>query len=89
MLIQIKPDAPTQHAQFVLVCYYRLSARLGQPVRQQLILHHLGIEMWINRACDLARKARKVFQCNGSNSEYLSRTRDSHPIGLNSFVAKL
>ena len=35
MLLQIKPDATTQHAQFVLVSYYRLSARLGQPVRQQ------------------------------------------------------
>ena len=29
MLLQIKPDTPTQHAQFVLVSYYRLSARLG------------------------------------------------------------
>ena len=29
MLIQIKPDAATQHAQFVLVSYYRMSARLG------------------------------------------------------------
>ena len=48
MLIQIKPDAATQHAQFVLVSYYRLSARLGQPVRQQRMLRHLGIEMWIN-----------------------------------------
>ena len=33
-LIQIKPDKPTQLAQFVLVSYYRLSARLGKPVRQ-------------------------------------------------------
>ena len=48
MLIQIKPDAPTQHAQFVLVSYYRLSARIGQPVRQHRMLRHLGIEMWIN-----------------------------------------
>ena len=47
MLIQIKPDAATQHAQFFLVSYYRLSARLGQPVRQQRMLRHLGIEMWI------------------------------------------
>ena len=45
MLIQIKPDAATQHAQFVLVSYYRLSARLGKAVRQQRILRHLGIEM--------------------------------------------
>ena len=29
MLLQIKPDAATQHAQFVLVSYYRFSARLG------------------------------------------------------------
>ena len=48
MLIQIKLDKPTQHAQFVLVSYYRLSAPLGQPVRQQRMLRHLGIEMWIN-----------------------------------------
>ncbi|MFL2512806.1 MAG: hypothetical protein ACJ0GY_06960 [Synechococcus sp.] len=33
MLIQIKPDAATQHAQFVLVSYYRLSARLGKPTQ--------------------------------------------------------
>ena len=32
MLLQIKPDAATQHAQFVLVSYYRLSARLGKPL---------------------------------------------------------
>ena len=48
MLLQIKPDTPTQHAQFVLVSYYRLSARLGQPIKQQRMLRHLGIEMWIN-----------------------------------------
>ena len=48
MLIKIKLDAATQHAQFVLVSYYRLSARLGQSVRQQRMLMHLGIEMWIN-----------------------------------------
>ena len=48
MLIQIKPDAATQHAQFVLVSYYRLSARLGKPVMQQRMLSYLGIEMWIN-----------------------------------------
>jgi hypothetical protein len=42
-LIQIKPDAATQHAQFVLVSYYRLSARLGKPVRQHRMLRHLGI----------------------------------------------
>ena len=48
MLLQIKPDKPTQHAQFVLVSYYRLLARPGKPVRQQRMLRHLGIEMWIN-----------------------------------------
>ena len=47
-LIQIKPDKPTQHAQFVLVSYYRLSARLAQPARQQRMFRYLGIEMWIN-----------------------------------------
>jgi hypothetical protein len=47
-LIQIKPDSATQHAQFVLVRYYHLSALLGQPIRQQRMLRHLGIEMWIN-----------------------------------------
>ena len=31
MLLQIKPDKPTQHAQFVLVSTYRLSARLVNP----------------------------------------------------------
>ena len=44
MLIQIKPDKPTQLAQFVLVSYYRLSARLGQLVRQLRMMRHLGIE---------------------------------------------
>ena len=48
MLIQIKTDAATRHAQFVLVSYYRLSARLGQPIREQRMLRHLGIVMWIN-----------------------------------------
>jgi len=48
MLMQIKPDAATQHAQFVLVSYYRLSPRLGKSIRQQRMLRHLGIEMWIN-----------------------------------------
>jgi hypothetical protein len=49
MLLQIKPDAATQNAQFVLMSYYRLSsARLGQPIRQQQMLRHLGIEIWIN-----------------------------------------
>ena len=48
ILIQIKPAAPTQHTQFVLVSYYRLSARIGKPIRQKRMLRHLGIEMWIN-----------------------------------------
>ena len=34
MLKQIKPDAATQQAQFVLVNYYRLSSRLGKPVKR-------------------------------------------------------
>ena len=29
MLLQIKPDAPTQHAQFVLVSYYPLISTAG------------------------------------------------------------
>ena len=31
MLIQIKANAATRHAQFVLVSYYPLSALLGKP----------------------------------------------------------
>ena len=38
MLIQIKPDSATKHAQFVLLSYYRLSARLGKSIRQQRML---------------------------------------------------
>ena len=49
MLLQIKPDEPTKHAQFVLVSYYRLSERLGKPWRQHRMFRHLGVEMWINR----------------------------------------
>jgi len=30
-LIKIKPDAAMQHAQFILVSYYRLTTRLGHP----------------------------------------------------------
>jgi hypothetical protein len=40
LLIQIKADAATQHAQFVLVNYYRLSAHLGETIRQQRMLRH-------------------------------------------------
>jgi hypothetical protein len=38
MLIQIKTDAATRHAQYIPVSYYPLSARLGKPIRQQRIL---------------------------------------------------
>jgi hypothetical protein len=31
-----------------LVSTFQLSARLGQLIRQQRMLYHLGIEMWIN-----------------------------------------
>ena len=48
LMIQIKPDRPTSHAQFVLVSTYRLGPRRGQPIRQQRMLRHLGIEMWMN-----------------------------------------
>ena len=48
MLIQIKPDKPTQRAQFVLVKALRLKQLRGRLVRQQRMLRHLGIEMWIN-----------------------------------------
>jgi hypothetical protein len=47
MLIQFKPDAATQHTQSVLVSYDLLSAWLWKPVRQQRMLRHLGIEIWI------------------------------------------
>ncbi len=48
LVIQIKPDNPTQHAKFVLVSTYRLAPRLGEPVRQHRMLRHLGIELWMN-----------------------------------------
>lgn len=48
ILIQIKTDAATRHAQFVLVSDYPLSARLGKPIRQQQLPKNPGIEMWIN-----------------------------------------
>ncbi|QNI88651.1 hypothetical protein SynROS8604_02020 [Synechococcus sp. ROS8604] len=38
IFIQIKADAATRHAQYILVSYYPLSARLGKPIRQQRIL---------------------------------------------------
>ncbi len=43
LLVQIRPDSPTQHAQFVLVSTYRRSSRLGQPIRRQRMLTYLGI----------------------------------------------
>ena len=49
MLLQIKPDAPTQHAEFVLVSDYRLSAHIGKSDRQQRMLRHRGIAMWISQ----------------------------------------
>jgi len=42
MLVQIKPDAATQHAQFVLVSYYSFSARLGKPVSMQGFKYKFG-----------------------------------------------
>ena len=42
MLLQIKPDKPTQHAQFVLVNYYRLSARLDKPISMQGFQYKFG-----------------------------------------------
>ena len=38
MLIQLKADAATRHAQYILVSDYPLSARLGKPIRQKRIL---------------------------------------------------
>ena len=37
MLIQLKADAATRHAQYILVSDYPLSARLGKPIRQKRI----------------------------------------------------
>ena len=47
LLIRIKPDKPTQHAQFVMVSTFRLKEPLGNPIREQRMLRHLGIEMWL------------------------------------------
>ena len=47
LVIRIKPDRPTQHAQFVLVSTFRLQTPLGKPIREQRMLRHLGIEMWL------------------------------------------
>ena len=48
MLIQIKADAATRHAQYIPVSDYPLSARLGKPIREQRLLKNPGIEIWIN-----------------------------------------
>ena len=64
MLIQIKPDAPTQHAQFVLVSTHRLTQRLGDPVRKQRMLRHLGIEMWISGKGNPILRAADLFSTN-------------------------
>jgi len=47
VVIRIKPDKLTQHAQFDLVSTYRLRQPLGNPIREQRMLRHLGIEMWL------------------------------------------
>ncbi len=39
----------------MLVSFYRLSSRLGQPVRLPRILPHLDIEIWINLATRLGK----------------------------------
>ena len=47
MLIQIKADAATRHAQYIPVSDYPLSARLWKPIREQRLLKNPGIEIWI------------------------------------------
>jgi len=64
MLIQINVDAATQYAHFVLVSYYRLTARLGQPVRQQRMLRPLGIEIWINLYMNRWQRSRRYKKKN-------------------------
>ena len=46
LFIHFEPDASTEQPQFVVLSTFRWSPVLGQPVRQQRILHHLGIELW-------------------------------------------
>ena len=48
LFIQIKPDTSIQHAQFVVLSTFRWSPVLGNPVRQQRVPRHLGLEMWSN-----------------------------------------
>mgnify|MGYP001190617995 CR=1 FL=1 len=46
LFLQIKPDVSTEQPQFVVLNTYRWGPVLGQPVRQQRMLHHLGVELW-------------------------------------------
>ena len=46
LFIHIKPDASTEQPQFVVLSTFRWSPVLGQPVRRQRMLHHLGVELW-------------------------------------------
>ncbi len=46
LFIHIKPDVSTDQPQFVVLSIFRWSPVLGQPVRRQRILHHLGVELW-------------------------------------------
>ena len=48
LFIHIKPDASTDQPEFVVISTFRWSPVLGQPVRQQRMLHHLGLELWTN-----------------------------------------
>ena len=48
LFIQFKPDTSTEHIDCVLLNTFRWSPVLGNPVRQQRMLRHLGIEMWVN-----------------------------------------
>ena len=46
LFIHIKPDASTEDPQFVVLSTFRWSPVLGHPVRQQRMLHRLGVELW-------------------------------------------
>ena len=48
LFLHIKPDASLQHAQFVVLSTFRWSPVLGNPVCQQSMPRHLGLEMWTN-----------------------------------------
>ena len=47
-LKQIKPDAATKNAQFVLDELLPLVSTHGAAHKKAAVLRHLGIEMWIN-----------------------------------------